>query len=403
MLRLQLESEIPQAGTLVCRRACIEKGHLLVSSIDLMEQHPKTHQGWRTPMVVGLVGFALAILVVVRVLAPAGWNPSATAAFGVDEELSLAYADSVLDHVLVREAFGHDGKFFFIQANDPLLLAPDEHAAYLDRPTYRAQRMLYPLLAGAGGLLGPEAILWGLIVVNLLAIGLGTAAVAVYSARLGMSPWLGLAFPLNPGIISELGLDGGGILAFALVCVAVAAVQWERPVLAVVSLTLAVLAREVMLLSALGLALWFWRRRDRRMALAMAIPGLAAVAWAGYLRWRLPGGEASISEFDWPFAGFFGAASAWMEEPAHLVAGAVVAIVILLFVLQLVRGRSDPLAAATVGFVGLAVLLSARVWGAAFDMTRAVVPLFTAVIVNPDYAILGKSPRPSPLTPTESQ
>ena len=57
--------------------------------------------------------------------------------------------------VVLIDGTGHDGQYFFLQANDPWLLNPTEGLEFLDFPTYRAQRMLYPVVAGLGGLLGP--------------------------------------------------------------------------------------------------------------------------------------------------------------------------------------------------------------------------------------------------------
>ena len=80
---------------------------------------------------------------------------------GVNARVITEHVEDVLGReVATVEAGGHDGKFFFLQALDPLYLEPTEHAALLDRPTYRAQRMLYPLLAGVGGLASPAVTLW---------------------------------------------------------------------------------------------------------------------------------------------------------------------------------------------------------------------------------------------------
>jgi hypothetical protein len=134
-----------------------------------------------------MIGFGVSVLLIMKVVVPADWDPSAVASFGIEEQSTLEYASSRLDRVVARPSIGHDGRFFFVQANDPFLLQPQENAWLLDRPTYRTQRMFYPLLAGMGGLLSPSYILWGLIGVNVAATGLGTLAVAAYAVQHGLS------------------------------------------------------------------------------------------------------------------------------------------------------------------------------------------------------------------------
>ena len=69
-------------------------------------------------------------------------EPSAFLAIGADSGAQRQYAERVLGHkVATRPDLGHDGRFFFILANDPFLLAATEHASFLDLPTYRAQRI----------------------------------------------------------------------------------------------------------------------------------------------------------------------------------------------------------------------------------------------------------------------
>ena len=161
-----------------------------------------------------------------------------------------ASAEIGRDVVIVGE--GHDGMYFFLQALDPLLLAPDEHAALLDRPVYRGQRMLFPLIAGGGGLVPAAALPWTMALTNLFAIGLGTAATAHLARRHGGSEWWGLAFALNVGIVFEFDISGAGILAFAAALWGTVALEEGDDRRAAVWFTAAVLAREVMFLYLAG-------------------------------------------------------------------------------------------------------------------------------------------------------
>lgn len=340
------------------------------------------------PLLVGIVGFLIGVALVSKVLVAAAWDPSGVAAFGVKDEATLDYAQERLDSVAARPSLGHDGRFYFVQANDPFMMDPEGNIDVVDRPIYRAQRMLYPLTAGLGGLLTPSQILWGLIGVNLLAMAAGAAALAIYARQLGLSPWFGLAFPLNPGLISELAIDGAGVMAFALVCGALAFMSSRNLAAGVVLLTAAALTREVMLLSALGLGTLYWLRGDRRIALLITGIPLAAVAgWAVYLRATLPRQPTiDVQELGVPLAGIWQSLPVWVQNPFHLLTGVGMIVGLGVLVAQMLRGRQDPLAWAAVGFAALTPLLTAQVWTAAFDIGRAVAPALTAVVVSPGLA-----------------
>ena len=123
-----------------------------------------------------LVALVIAVLTVIRLLAPSDWDPTVAASFGEKATLILNYAEEKLGRdVLTRPEQGHDGKFFFVQSNDPLILDPDENASILNPPVYRSQRMLYPVVAGGAGLFSADVIVWSLLVVNIVFIALGSA------------------------------------------------------------------------------------------------------------------------------------------------------------------------------------------------------------------------------------
>jgi hypothetical protein len=335
-------------------------------------------------VVVALVATTLVSLYALRTLSAFDFDPSVFVAFGEDEVATREYAEDRLDTFHLRPKAGHDGKFYFVQANDPLILDPDANAVVLDRPLYRSQRMLYPLIAGVGGLLDPEAIVWSMLVVKLITMGLGSLATASIARQMGGSPWWGLAFALNLGFISEMNIGGAGIVAAACAFGAVSMIMQRRWVLALSLLTLASLSREAMLISAAGCAWWLWRRsNDRKVALAtFAIPLAAVGTWALYVRLRidLEVGVSQVKEIGFPFVGFIRSIDDWLGDPIALTVGVGM---LALFLLYLRRVRKDPqlLGVAFVGFVGLGILFTERVWRSYFDITRAVAPLITAYIL----------------------
>jgi hypothetical protein len=329
---------------------------------------------------VSLVGFVLAVAYVLRILIPQGLDPTALVAFGEQSPVEAQYAERMLGRpVILRTDFGHDGKFFFAQANDPWLRHPETHAAVLDRPVYRSQRMLYPALAGGLGLFQPGQVVWGLLGVNLVAVGLGTMATALLATRYGISPWWGLAFPLNLGVLAELDVDAAGVVALALGMWALVAFSYNQEWAAAFLLAGAALSREVMLAFAGGLVVGWWVKGRRFVWKLLALPLLAWGGWYAYISVRLSGfPPEDRREFArYPFQGLVDGIAYWRSEPLNLL---IVVVLLGVFVLFLRRAlKSDlPLAWAAMPFVLVAVLLSVYVWRQPYDITRAVTPVLTA-------------------------
>lgn len=334
---------------------------------------------------VGVVGLGIGILLALRLLIPAGGSPSVFLALGEDATRQTDYARSLLGEVVTRDLQGHDGKFFFIQATDPLYLEPDAHAGYLDRPRYRAQRMLFPLLAGAGGFAPPGAIPWTMAGLSVLAFGVGSWLTAEIARRRGGSAWLGLAFALNLGIISELFVGGAGVLALAFAVGGALAAMEGRAGWAAMSLAAAALTREAMILFVVGVAVLWWRRRGWRGAVAVALPALMLVGlWWIYLAVRLRdlAASPSIQELDlrFPFAGLVDGVHSWTANGVDLAFGLVLVTILVLFTVRALRHPSY-LGWGALGFVGLAAVLSSQVWGRYFDISRALAPVLTAYVV----------------------
>ncbi len=336
------------------------------------------------PLAVALVGALIMGGIAVRVLSEVDWDPTIFVAFGEEAAPTTEYAMERLgEDIFLRPSQGHDGKFFFVQSNDPWILDPDENALVLDRPLYRSQRMLYPVLAGGAGLFGPEAITWAMLIVNILAMGAGTWVVARIAMEMGGSPWWGLAFALNLGFISEVNIGGAGVVAAAAAYGAVLAAMRGRKTAAVVLLAIAVLSREAMLLAAAGTALWLWFNQERRFAVWTAVVPVGVVAsWAAYLRLRIAEGNvvSQVQEIGIPFQGFIEAFSSWVEEPINLAAGVAIMMLFVLYVRRVVISR-HLVGVAFVGFVLLGVLFTEQVWGSYFDITRAVAPIITSFVL----------------------
>ena len=160
---------------------------------------------------------------------------------------------------------GFDGQFAYYIALDPL------HATtYLDEPTYRLSRILYPLLARALALGRPTDIPYAMLATNWLALVGGTLALAAWLRRRGVSAWFALIFGLYPGLFEGLRYDLTEPLCYALVALAIYLIDFGGPrriVWAGLAFALAALARESALFFAIpyGIAQLFARPTPAHM------------------------------------------------------------------------------------------------------------------------------------------
>jgi hypothetical protein len=156
------------------------------------------------------------------------------------------------DAAFAKPGTGYDGQFFLFIAQDP---AHARH--YLDDAAYRYGRIVYPMAARAIAVGQAEWIPAALVVFNVLAITLGTFAVAKWLTRRGSSPWLALFFGLFPGVfISVLrDLSEGAAYSFAALAFVTFDARRRRRLLASALLfALAILTRETTAVFALAAA-----------------------------------------------------------------------------------------------------------------------------------------------------
>jgi hypothetical protein len=291
------------------------------------------------------------------------------------------YYESLIGRVVTAPYPGHDGKTFFLLANDPWLSNVEVYGDLLGVPRYRAQRILYPLIAGAGGLLSPSSILWTLVGVNVIGLGIGSWATAGIAQVMGKSPWLGLAFVLNPGMFFELAIDGSSVIGWALALCAVDQVFKAHRLASVTLFAAATLARETMWLVALGCAA-FLIRKSASWAIQVAIVPLAVAGlWAIWVMMRISDDRFASSLIDVPGVGLVSAAATWIERgPTYVAIGLLILASATAVTAGLAR-EPNPLTWGTIGFVALLLVLHRDVLVDYGNATRAVAPLMTTGLV----------------------
>jgi hypothetical protein len=185
---------------------------------------------------------------------------------------------------------GFDGQFYYVIARNPW----QWHHAYVDLPSYRHVRLLYPALAWLLSLGGdPRLLFWALPAINLAAIA-GLAWLGVRVARyFGVSVWWGFVLPLAVNDGMPLLRDLTDPLATFAVCGLLA--SWllgGRGYQLALWAIVAVFSREqnvAVVLLVLAATLWMGRYRA-----ALGIVAVLAV-WGGWISW-LHAGYGS-----WPF------------------------------------------------------------------------------------------------------
>ncbi|MBN1954967.1 MAG: hypothetical protein JW900_07935 [Anaerolineae bacterium] len=180
---------------------------------------------------------------------------------------------------------GYDGQFAYFIARDPL-----QGWRYCDAPSYRYQRILYPLLAWALALGQGQAVGWTLVAVNVAALTAGTWATEKLLVSRGASPWYALVYGLYGGLVAGLRLDLAEPLAVGLVQGALWLQEREKTspaachLSSAVLLALAALAKETALVAAAGLLLHLALERRWREAVQLGLlVGLPFAAWQGAL------------------------------------------------------------------------------------------------------------------------
>jgi len=303
--------------------------------------------------------------------------------------------------VLVPNADGHDGRAFWVLARDPLLVHARQDAKSIDRPVYRAQRIGYPLLAAPWHLGGEYALVWGLLVTNLVAIAFGGYLAALLALDVGAPARAGLAFALCPGVVAAVLLDASDAVALAALLAAMLALRRGWTGRALIAAGMAVLAKEPTILPLVGLALFApgLRRHDR--VAVVAVPTAVATAWGLYERWRFDWAPTRVQELGRPFWGYVDAYRRGWRPSGNWV-DAAVALALLPFTAFVVwrwwRARSFVMAAALPPVL-LVPFLSAQVIDLTLNSVRTVVPTVTLLAIDLYAAAYRSRPTPPPPAP----
>jgi hypothetical protein len=332
---------------------------------------------WLRIVRLALIGTVVMVLGVFADVEADGGNTVGLVQPATDGPAADVFQEDFPDLVLPG-GIGHDGQQFYVIARSPTDL--DGLTENLDRPRYRLQRPLFPLLAWAlhpGG--GGYGLVAALVVVGAASVFLAGIAAGALSRRLGGGAWPALLIPLLPGTYAALRLTLADTLALGLVLGSLYASERGRPAGAVVAGVLAVLAKESILVVLIGHALF--RRTRASIAAAVAAGGAVALWWL-VLRFVVDATSSQVLEFTWPFGGVVRSIDDWLGGDDLVAAAAVVITYLLAAAALWFRSVRHPLFGALLAVSAFSVFLGPDVVGLDFNGPRTLGPVTVLAILT---------------------
>jgi hypothetical protein len=221
-----------------------------------------------------LVVLVVSLLYLGVILARNGGDPLVFAAVGSRYEMGEPTGSE-----------GYDGQFAYFIALDPR-----GASERLDVPSYRYQRILYPMLARWLALGRPEILPWTLVLLNVVALVAGTALMERLLLHYRVGRWYALTYGLYAGQLMAVRLDLNEPLSYGLVLAAIWAMEQRRPGWSALLFALAALAKETALVFAGAYALYLLLTAGWRPALRFGLVTVGPYAGWQLVLWGWLGG-----------------------------------------------------------------------------------------------------------------
>lgn len=159
---------------------------------------------------------------------------------------------------------GYDGQYYYAMALSPWVWQSTMHGITLDIPSYRLQRVLYPLLAWAAAAGDQERVPVALIAVNVAATAAVAGCAALLLQQMGIHALPGVVIGLTPTFAMTLGRDLTELVELAFLLAGWLAVARRQSWRSGVFMALALLARDTAVFAAGGLFVAWAIERMRR-------------------------------------------------------------------------------------------------------------------------------------------
>ena len=310
---------------------------------------------------------------------------------GEHSDLRTVIEQDYGEPIHLTERTGHDAQWSYLVARDPFMRG-EFTSRYREFPRhdlpYRFRRVLYPLLAGLGGVLSPRSIVYGLVIVAALGVGLATAATSLLCQSSRAKLWMPLLVFSTPGVLLSVLMLTSDALAIGLMLVAFVFLRRGQLGPALTTFAAMALTKEVLLLAPLSLAIIAALERDTPRALKLAIaPIVPLLLWSQYVNYQMPpisGGWSNVSSnLALPFLGISAAFDrfASAESFDQFLTVTSVALLALAALVPLVR-RDWRAGVLSAPWVILSIFCAPLVWQYGFDSARAFAPLFILFLVS---------------------
>jgi hypothetical protein len=289
---------------------------------------------------------------------------------------------------------GYDGVIFYRLALNPFTSEATAHGITIDNPSYRQQRVGYPLLIRIASLGFVRAIPTMMLALNVLAVLAIAAIGATIAHQLGHHAINGLLFALYPGFLLSMSRDTAEIVMVAFALAAFCAFNARRFLACGLLLTYAVLTRETALTIAIALAIAYvierLLRRERRIApIAFALPIATYAVWQLILaaQWGVLPLRAGVPATARPFseyARFFAAALPRHDHLQRIYFAECVFLAVIVATAVAVAIRSRVGVEWRIAFLAnlaIASTLPHSVWGEDFGFLRIFADLFLSAAI----------------------
>ena len=195
-----------------------------------------------------------------------------------DGALSFAFIGTRFSEGIALEeggTTGYDGQFAYFIARDGADAVP-----YIDGPTLRYQRIIYPLTARVLSLGQENLVPWTLLIINILAFSVSVGALSYLLKRMGVSGYYALIYTFWIGNLFAIRFDLNEPLCFMFAIFAIIAYQREQYRWTIFLLVLSTLTKELGLVIAGGLAFHaFFQRKWGWSILLFGAPLSAFLLW----------------------------------------------------------------------------------------------------------------------------
>lgn len=269
-----------------------------------------------------LVGIVYGIYLIF-LLSKLEYNPAYLISLGE----RFADLNQIPKNIVVWKNYGYDGQFYYRLALNPFTFKKEEFGITIDIPSYRHQRIIYPLITYLLSFGNKDFVPTVLLFVNFIALLLIGFFGGYFAKCLKLHSLWGLAFVIYPTFPYSLSRDLTEIVEVCFLLVTLILIKKAKFLSAAIILTLVILSRETALVLAISLLLTFKSRY-------FFIPFLSFIIWqiVLFLNWGVVPIPITNLSLIHPFSGI----SSFLQQAitSHNRLGFIELMFLLIFVIS---------------------------------------------------------------------